>query len=142
MKISIVIPVFNDVHVGHALESILAQQHDHGLELVVVDAGSTDGTLDILEAYRDRITTLISEPDEGIFDGMNKGIRHATGDVVGILNADDQYHDPLVIRDVADVFRDDNTDAWLRRPGLYQRSRQGGAVLEKRRPSEDKMVYS
>lgn len=104
MKISIVVPVFNDVRVKRALESILAQQHDHELEIIVVDAGSTDGTFGILDAYRERLSVLISEPDEGVYDGMNKGIQLATGDIVGILNADDQYNDSLVIRDVAAVF--------------------------------------
>ena len=112
MRISIVLPVFNDVRVGSALESILSQQHGHEVEIIVVDAGSTDGTLAVLEAYRDRITVLISEPDEGIYDGMNKGIRRATGEVVGVLNADDRYNDPLVLRDVADIFgRDADVDA-------------------------------
>ena len=104
MKISIVVPVFNDVRVKRALESIFAQQHDHELEIIVVDAGSTDGTFGILDAYRERLSVLISEPDEGVYDGMNKGIQLATGDIVGILNADDQYNDSLVIRDVAAVF--------------------------------------
>lgn len=107
MKISIVTPVFNDVRVGRALDSILAQQHRHQLELLVVDAGSRDGTLDILENYRDQLAVFFSEPDQGIFDGMNKGIRHATGEVIGILNADDCYTDPLVLRDVADIFAAD-----------------------------------
>ena len=111
MKFSIITPVFNDVRVGRALDSILAQQHGNELELVVVDAGSTDGTLEILETYRDKISVLVSESDEGIYDGMNKGIHHATGDIVGILNADDQYYDQLVIRDVADAFSQEDTDA-------------------------------
>ena len=111
MKISIITPVFNDVRVGRALDSILSQRHEHDLELIVVDAASTDGTMEVLERYRDSITTLISEPDNGIYDGMNKGIRHATGDVVGILNADDRYSDETVLRDVAEVFADDAADA-------------------------------
>ena len=111
MRISIVTPVLNDTRVARALESILAQRHDHQLELIVVDGGSTDGTQEILEKYRDRIATLISEPDKGIYDAMNKGIRHATGDVVGILNADDRYADVCVIRDVMDAFTDEETDA-------------------------------
>lgn len=104
MKLSIITPVFNDRRVGGAIESALAQQHAHELELVVVDAGSTDGTLELLTQYREQISVLVSEPDQGIFHGMNKGIAHATGEVVGILNADDRYSDPLVLRDVADAF--------------------------------------
>ena len=111
MKISIITPVFNDARVGRALDSILSQRHEHDLELIVVDAASTDGTMEVLERYRDSITTLISEPDDGIYDGMNKGIRHATGDVVGILNADDRYADDRALRDVAETFADDTTDA-------------------------------
>lgn len=111
MKISIVTPVFNDVRVARALDSILSQQCDHDLELIVVDAGSTDGTLAILERYRDKISVLISEPDQGIYDGMNKGIRRATGEIIAILNADDQYSDAFVVRDVASIFHQENVDA-------------------------------
>ena len=111
MKVSIITPVFNDVRVGRALDTILSQQHEHELELVIVDGGSTDGTLEVLETYRDKISVLVSESDEGIYDGMNKGIHHATGDIVGILNADDQYYDQLVIRDVADAFSQEDIDA-------------------------------
>ena len=111
MKISIVTPVFNDKRVVRALDSILAQRHGHDLELIVVDAGSTDGTLNVLEAYRKNLSVLISEQDKGIYDGMNKGIRLATGEVVGILNADDQYHDMTVLNDMADALRDDAIEA-------------------------------
>ena len=111
MKISIVTPVFNDRRVGCALDSILSQRHEHELELIVVDAGSTDGTMDILDGYRDRIAILISEADDGIYDGMNKGVRLASGDVVGILNADDRYADEFVLRDVLEAFSDSDTDA-------------------------------
>ena len=65
----------------------------------------------MLEIRRDKITVLVSEPDNGIYDGMNKGIGRATGDVIGILNADDQYSDPFVIRDVLQAFSDAKTDA-------------------------------
>ena len=106
MKISIVTVVYNDRRVGHALDSILAQQHDAQLELIVVDGGSTDGTLEILQQYRTHITTLISEPDGGIYDAMNKGIAQATGDVVGTLNADDVYQNAQVLKDVVSVFQD------------------------------------
>ena len=111
MKVSIVTPVFNDVRVGRALDSILSQQHDHDPELIVVDAASTDGTMEVLRRYRGQITTLISEPDNGIYDGMNKGIRHSTGDIVGILNADDRYADEYVLRDVAESFADESIQA-------------------------------
>ena len=75
MKISVVLPVFNDKRVGRALDSILSQQHDHELDLVVVDAGSTDGTLDIIKTYEDRIAVLISEPDRGHIRRCQQGHR-------------------------------------------------------------------
>ena len=110
MKISVVTPVYNDPRVARALDSILGQRHRHQLEVIVVDAGSTDGTLDILERYRERIDVLISEPDRGIYDGMNKGIRSASGEVVGILNADDRYNDPHVLRDAVDAIEGQSAD--------------------------------
>ena len=104
MKISVVMPVFNDVRVCRALDSVFAQRLNCELETIVIDAGSTDGTLNVLERYADRLNVCISEPDAGIYDGMNKGIGHATGEVVGILNADDQYAGVDVLQDVVDVF--------------------------------------
>jgi glycosyltransferase involved in cell wall biosynthesis len=73
-----------------ALLSVVSQGCP-GLEYIVVDGGSTDGTLDILEKYRPFLTRLISEPDRGVYDAFNKGLALATGDVIGILNADDRY---------------------------------------------------
>ncbi len=110
MKVSIVTPVYNDPRVGRALDSILGQRMDHELETIVVDAASRDGTLDVLERYRDRIDVLISEPDRGIYDGMNKGIGRATGDVIGILNADDRYCDDSVLRDVTNALAETGAD--------------------------------
>ncbi len=78
---------------------------------MVIDGGSSEPTLRILDAYRDRITTLVSEPDSGIYDAMNKGIQRATGDVVGILNADDCYQGASVLSDVAEAFLSDNVEA-------------------------------
>ena len=103
MRISVVVPVLNDVRVGHALDSLLSQRHGHELEIIVMDAASTDGTLEVLDRYRDRITVLVSEPDRGIFDGINKGIRRATGDIIGILGGNDFYRDQSVLRDAAEI---------------------------------------
>ena len=111
MKVSIVTPVYNDPRVERALDSILSQRFGGELELIVIDGGSTDETLKVLSKYQDRISILVSEPDEGIYDSMNKGIRLATGDVVGILNADDRYNDPFVLRDVSIAMNDPSIDA-------------------------------
>lgn len=104
MKISIVTPVYNDPRIGRALQSMLDQRYDHELEIITIDGGSSDETLDIIEKYKDRINILVSEPDRGIYDGMNRGIERATGHVIGILNADDYYIGTNVIRDVVETF--------------------------------------
>lgn len=111
MKLSIVTPVYNDPRISRALDSILGQQYEGELELIVIDGGSGDPTLDVLQSYSNHITTLVSESDKGVYDAMNKGIRLATGDIVGILNADDRYYDSHVLRDVTDAFRDPKIDS-------------------------------
>jgi len=91
MRISIVTAVFNNVDtIGATLESVRAQSHED-IEHIVIDGGSTDGTLEVLERYRADISLLISEPDRGIYYAMNKGLEQATGDIVGTLNGDDMY---------------------------------------------------
>ena len=77
----------------------------------MIDGGSTDGTLGVLEVYRDKLANRTSEPDDGIYDAMNKGISLATGDIIGFLNADDMYADPDVLQMVVDAFRDASLDA-------------------------------
>lgn len=106
MKISIITVVYNNPQVGDALDSILAQRLDHGdeLEMVVIDGGSNDETLTILENYRSRIGVFVSERDGGIYDGMNKGIERATGDIIGTLNSDDLYQDDRVLASVLKAF--------------------------------------
>lgn len=89
--VSVVTVVFNgDRHLEQAIGSVLAQSYDN-IEFIVVDGGSTDGTLDIVRRFEDRIDRWISEPDRGIYDAMNKGIAMSTGDMIGFLNADDWY---------------------------------------------------
>jgi glycosyltransferase len=111
LRISVIVPVYNDRRVGRALDSILSQKTTAEMELIVVDGGSSDGTLDVLRAYARRITRLISEPDGGIYDAMNKGVAAATGDIVGILNADDHYADENVLSEVASAFSSSAVDA-------------------------------
>lgn len=111
MKISIITPVYNDPRVSRALDSILSQKYEGDLEIIVIDGGSDQPTLRVLERYHHRINILVSEPDKGVYDAMNKGINLATGEVIGILNADDRYNDGQVLRDVATVMRGSQIDA-------------------------------
>jgi len=103
-KVSIITVVYNGVkHIRTAIESVLSQKYAH-IEYIVVDGGSTDGTIDIINEYRQKISVFISEPDNGIYDAMNKGLSRATGDIVGILNSDDFYIDEFAIEQVTNQF--------------------------------------
>ena len=111
LQISVVTAVFNRAGtVAEALQSVRAQTWPN-VEHIVIDGGSTDGTLDILKAHRSRLATLISEPDAGIYDALNKGIRQATGDVVGFMHADDLFASPLALARVAAEFDDPDVGA-------------------------------
>lgn len=112
MKISIVTVVYNNVLVGEALDSIIAQRMEPGdeLEMVVIDGGSTDRTLAILDNYRHRLAVCLSEKDGGIYDAMNKGLELSTGDIIGTLNSDDLYENDSVLANIISAFRENNTD--------------------------------
>lgn len=111
IKISVVTAVYNRQQtVGQAIESVLSQSHPL-VESVVIDGSSTDSTLAVLAPYRPRLGVLVSEPDQGIYDALNKGIRHATGEVVGFLHADDIFENNEVLAKVAAAFEDPSIDA-------------------------------
>ena len=91
MKVSIVTISFNQAQfLERDIRSIVEQDYSD-IEYIVVDAGSTDGSRDIIERYRDHIATVVFEPDRGPADGLNKGFAQATGDIFGYINADDEY---------------------------------------------------
>jgi glycosyltransferase involved in cell wall biosynthesis len=96
--VSVVTVVRNgEAHLEEAIRSVLDQEYGN-IEYIVVDGASTDGTLEIVRRYDDRIDYWVSEPDEGIYDAMNKGIALANGDLIGLLNADDVYLEGSVSR--------------------------------------------
>lgn len=110
MRISIVTPSFNQAHfIERTIESVVSQRGDFELEYRVVDGGSTDGTIDILERYPQ--VQWSSERDNGQVDAINKGLRAATGDVVGWLNSDDVLL-PGALQRVADAFRSSSVE-WV-----------------------------
>lgn len=111
MKISVITVVFNgEKTIRETIESVLSQDYAE-VEYIVVDGNSTDNTVEIVRSFGDRITKFVSEKDQGIYDAMNKGIQLATGDVVGLLNADDIFASPDVLSQVAAAFHDAETDA-------------------------------
>ena len=111
MKISIITVVRNQRGaIEDCLKSVLAQTYEN-VEYIVIDGASTDGTLEVIQKYKDRIAKIVSGKDAGPYDAMNKGIRLATGDIVGILNSDDFYAGPHVLEKVAAQFLRDDTEA-------------------------------
>ena len=104
MKISIITVVRNNKKtIKDAIESVLGQTYKD-IEYIVIDGASTDGTVEVVKSYGDKISKFLSEPDCGLYDAMNKGIALASGDVVGILNSDDFYIDNGVIERVVKEF--------------------------------------
>ncbi|QCU73125.1 MULTISPECIES: glycosyltransferase family 2 protein [Pseudoalteromonas] len=104
MKVSIVTVCYNSAAtIEHTIQSVLSQSHDN-IEYIVVDGGSTDDTLNIIDKYKNKLSKVISEPDHGIYDAMNKGIKNATGEIVGILNSDDFYETNESISQVVAAF--------------------------------------
>ena len=111
MKISIITVAYNAAHtIVDTLESVVAQTHPD-VEHIVVDGASTDGTLEIVKSHGQHVTRMISEPDQGIYDAMNKGLGLATGDVIGFLNADDVYADDGVLARVSAIMEREKLDA-------------------------------
>ncbi len=109
-RVSIITTVLNDrKHIEFAMQSVLGQNYSN-IEYIIVDGGSTDGTLRVINRYKHRLAKFISEPDKNKYYGMNKGIRLATGDIVGILNSDDFYTSKKVIGEIVEIMEKKNAD--------------------------------
>ncbi len=111
MKISIITVTYNSVSsIEDCVLSVLNQDYND-IEYIVVDGGSNDGTLVILEKYKHRFAKFISEKDEGLYHALNKGLSFASGDVVGILHSDDFYIHKSVLSNYVKEFKKSNCDA-------------------------------
>lgn len=111
MLLSIITVVYNSADtILAALESVLTQEGAN-YELIVIDGGSTDGTLEVLNRYADRINVLVSEPDLGIYDALNKGLRRARGEAVGFLHSDDMFANSTVLATISAAFQNEDVDA-------------------------------
>lgn len=110
MKISIITSCFNrEATIGQAIESVLAQDYPD-VEYIVVDGASRDRSLQVIERYGNRIARIVSEPDHGMYEAINKGIRMATGEVIGLLHSDDFLFDTHVLSDLAICFERTRAD--------------------------------
>ena len=109
MKVSIITAAFNSSDtIKDTLQSIDAQSYNN-IEHIIIDGLSTDNTIKIVERFKHN-KIILSEKDNGIYDAMNKGIKKATGDIIGILNSDDLYVDNLVIKKIVNVFQEKKVD--------------------------------
>lgn len=110
MKISIITTCFNrEKTIAQSIESMLSQDYTNK-EYVVIDGGSRDGSVELIKKYEASIDTFISEPDTGMYNALNKGIKNCTGVIVGILHSDDFFYDNNTLSKIAKVFRDTNAD--------------------------------
>jgi len=133
MKISIITVCRNaEQHIEKAIQSILTQTYNN-LEYIIIDGDSQDNTKAIIHQYRDQISRFISEPDGGIYNAMNKGLRFATGDYIGFINADDYLMDEHVIEDVAHLLTV-HTDCDFVYGNLEVRYPSGKKVLTESQP--------
>jgi glycosyltransferase len=110
MKVSLITTCYNRVHsIQDTIESVLNQDYDN-IEYIIIDGASTDGCVDIFNSYKGRISTLVSEPDTGIYNAINKGIQLATGDIVGVLHSDDVFFSNHVISSIVSAFQQNEAD--------------------------------
>ena len=108
-KVSIITVVYNGAKtIEQTIQSVLNQTYEN-IEYIVIDGASNDGTQALVEKYVDNISYYISEKDNGLYYAMNKGIRKATGDIIGIINSDDWYGENA-IKDIVDHFRENDVD--------------------------------
>ena len=108
MKISIITVTLNsETTITETIESVIRQNYKN-IEFIIIDGGSLDNTLSIVNSKKKYISTLISEPDNGVYDAMNKGIQLATGEAIGFLNSDDLYAHDEVLSKVSSIFEDNS----------------------------------
>ncbi len=111
MKVSIITVSYNsEKTIEDTIKSVVRQDYPH-IEYLIIDGNSKDSTLSIIDNYKSHISKITSEPDKGIYDAMNKGIKQASGDIVGILNSDDFYANETVISKVVQQMTKENSDS-------------------------------
>lgn len=137
MKVSIITVCLNSAAtIEQTIQSVLGQTWKN-IEYIIIDGQSTDGTLEIIDRYRDKITTCISEKDQGLYDAMNKGISVATGDIIGILNSDDWYAKDTVEK-VVDAFQEEKADLVY---GAMEIVHPGGYMSRVKNDALEYMLY-
>ena len=110
MKVSIITSCYNrEATIRGAIESVLGQDYPD-IEYIVVDGASKDGSMAIINEYRDRIAKVVSEPDHGMYEAINKGIRMSTGDIIGLVHSDDFLYDKHTVSAIVEEFEKTKAD--------------------------------
>lgn len=110
MKVSIITTCYNRAAtIKGAIESVLAQDYPN-IEYIIVDGLSSDGSMDVIKRYQGRVAKIISERDHGMYEAINKGVRMATGEIIGLVHSDDFLYDNHVISDVVKKFKETGAD--------------------------------
>lgn len=131
MRVSVITAVFNRATtIEETINSLLIQKYDN-IEYIIIDGGSSDGTKEIIERYRHVIDVFISEPDKGIYEAINKGIKLATGDIIGLLHSDDIFYDQNTIPKIVSAFCTSKADL------VYA----NGIYVDQKKPNEIQRVY-
>jgi len=126
LKISIITVCYNsEATIEKTIQSVLEQTFNN-IEYIVVDGNSKDNTLQIIKKYESNLNQWISEPDNGLYDAMNKGIELATGDIVGILNSDDTFYNNNVLKKLANFHKQNQIDASI--GNIIQHNKNGKIV--------------
>lgn len=112
MKISIITATYNSASTIVSCVTSVNEQSHQDIEHIIIDGASKDNTIKIINSIPNRVLKIITEPDKGIYDAMNKGIKLATGDIVGLLNSDDLYTDNDVIKKIITLFETTSADCF------------------------------
>jgi len=119
MRISIITVCYNRKEtIKKAIESVLRQSFPN-IEYIIIDGNSTDGTTQIIESYKNQLSQYISEPDNGMYDAINKGLQLATGDVIGLMHSDDEFYDSNVVEKIVARFAGDQNIDGIYGDGIY-----------------------
>jgi glycosyltransferase involved in cell wall biosynthesis len=119
MQITVITVCYNrKATIEKAIKSVLEQNY-HNIEYIIIDGNSTDGTKEIIESYRDKISQYISEPDNGMYDAINKGLQLASGDVIGLMHSDDEFYDKNAISKIVARFNFDPSTEGVYGDGVY-----------------------